>query len=125
MKGFQAYVMLKKYKTYYHFFGLKVPKFWPHGNRSTEHMKAAENTKWSHSGLTQHIQHCNGTINGPQILESITNKNKNALKFDLRVREALYIRRFNAGPTKGMNEDMGSYVKTSQWTTVFDGMKRD
>ena len=34
MKGFQAYVMFKKYKTYYNFFGLKVPKFWPHGNRS-------------------------------------------------------------------------------------------
>ena len=90
--------------------------------RHTEHMKAAESQKWSHSGLTQHMEHCNGTIEGPQILETVTNKNKNALKFKLRVREALYIRRFNTGPLRGMNEDMGSYVKTNQWAPVFNGM---
>ena len=36
LKGFHAYVKLKKYQTYYQFFGLKTRKFWPHGNRSTE-----------------------------------------------------------------------------------------
>ena len=34
LKGFHAYVKLKKYQTYYQFFGLKTRKFWPHGNRS-------------------------------------------------------------------------------------------
>ena len=50
------------------------------------------------------------------------NKNKSALKYDLRVREALYIRRFNTGPNRGMNEDLGSYVRTNQWAPVFNGM---
>ena len=41
-------------------------------------------------------------------------------KFDLRVREALYIRRYQCGPGKGMNQDYGSYVYTNQWQPVFN-----
>ena len=85
-------------------------------------MKAAQQQKWSHSGLTQHMEKCSGPIDGPNILETATNKSKAALKFDLQVREALYIRRFNTGPYKGMNEDMGSHVKANQWAPVFDTM---
>ena len=86
-------------------------------------MKAAETGKWPHSGLTQHMQHCNGPIEGPEPLCTTTAKNKYAMKHDLRVKEALYIRRFDCGPYKGMNEDMGSYVKTTQWAPVFNGMQ--
>ena len=90
--------------------------------RHGEHMKAAETGKWSHSGLTQHMQHCNGPIEGPETLCTANSKYKGALKHDLRVKEALYIRRLNCGPNKGMNEDMGSYVTTTQWAPVFNGM---
>ena len=38
--------------------------------RHNEHMKAADTNKWSHSGLTQHMEHCDGPYEGPQILET-------------------------------------------------------
>ena len=91
--------------------------------RHAEHMKAAERGQWSHSGLTQHLEKCDGPIDGPNILCTTSHKSKNGLKYDLRVREALFIRRFDCGPNKGMNEDWGSYVKTTQWAPVFGGMK--
>ena len=40
-------------------------------------------------------------------------------KFDLRVKEVLFIRRYNCGPGNGKNEDLGSYVTTTQWEPVF------
>ena len=83
--------------------------------------KAAENQRWSHSGLTQHMENWKATIDGPEILHTSDNRLKNP-KYDLRVREALFIRRFNAGPEHGMNEDMGSYVTTNQWQPVFNKM---
>ena len=43
--------------------------------RHKEHFKAAEAGRWSHSGLTQHIQNCDAPIEGPEIL-SIAKKNK-------------------------------------------------
>ena len=93
--------------------------------RHAEHMRAAETSKWSHSGLTQHMEKCQGPIEGPEILCTIDSKNKAALKRELRIKEALYIRRFNCGPYKGMNLDMGSYISTTQWAPVFNGMSRD
>ena len=68
------------------------------------------------------MEHCDGPYEGPQILDTRVHKKKNVLKNDLRVREALYIRRYNRGPYKGLNEDMGSYVKTNQWAPVFNEM---
>ena len=91
--------------------------------RHNEHMKAAETGKWMHSGLTQHMEKCNGKIEGPHILHIANAKNKNALKNDIRVMEALYIRRFDCGPYRGMIEDMGSYVKTTQWDPVFETLR--
>ena len=93
--------------------------------RHSEHMKAAETQKWTHSGLTQHMERCKESIDGPNILCTVDNKNKFALKHELRVKEALYIRRFDCGPYKGMNLDMGSYVSTTQWAPVFNGMRGD
>ena len=90
--------------------------------RHHEHMKAAETGKWTHSGLTQHMERCKGPIEGPEILCNATAKTKAGTKYDLRIKEALFIRRFNCGPNRGMNEDMGSYVTTTQWTPLFNGM---
>ena len=90
--------------------------------RDAEHRRAAATGKWSHSGLKQHMQTCDATIPKPEILYNANAKNKNP-KFDLRVREALQIRRYNCGPGKGMNEDNGSYVTTTQWEPVFNRMR--
>ena len=40
--------------------------------RHCEHMKGADTGKWSHSGLTQHMQHCDGPIEGPEPLCTTT-----------------------------------------------------
>ena len=45
-------------------------------------------------------------------------KNKKLLGYNMRIREALEIRRHNCGPGKGLNEDMGAYVKTDIWDPV-------
>ena len=89
--------------------------------RDSEHRKAAETERWSHSGLTQHMQHCKANIEGPSILYTSDDRQKN-VKQDLRIMEALHIRRLNCGPGRGMNEDMGSYVTTNQWQPVFNRM---
>ena len=41
-------------------------------------------------------------------------------RFFARIQEALEIRRHNAGPGKGLNEDMGAYVKTDIWDPVLN-----
>ena len=87
--------------------------------RDGEHKKAAEAGRWSHSGLTQHMEHCDAQIEGPFILTTANRKDKNP-KFDLRVNEALNIKRYDCGPGRGMNEDHGSYVTTTQWQPVFN-----
>ena len=91
--------------------------------RDSEHRKAAQQQRWSHSGLTQHMEKCNARIEGPKILCTSDDRKKNP-KFDLRITEALHIRRLNCGPGKGMNEDWGSYVTTQQWQPVFNRMNR-
>ena len=49
-------------------------------------------------------------------------KNKWRLGYDMCIREAQEIRRNNCGPGKGLNEDMGAYVKTDIWDTVLNFM---
>ena len=49
-------------------------------------------------------------------------KNKKKLTYELKVREALEIKRHNCGPGHGLNEDYGAYVKTTQWNPVFHDM---
>ena len=52
----------------------------------------------------------------------MSNKSKKKLTFDLKIREALEIRRRNCGPGRGLNEDYGAYVKTPMWNPVFHQM---
>ena len=67
------------------------------------------------------MENSNAEIEGPNTLHTSDDRMKNP-EFDLRVREALYIRRYNCGHGRGMNEDDGSYVTTNQWQPVFNRM---
>ena len=92
--------------------------------RCQEHKKAAEKENWAHSGISQHKQTCKAPVDweNPTVLATMSGKNKGRLAYDLKVQEALEIRRHNCGPGSGLNEDMGAYVKTSQWDPVFRKM---
>ena len=49
-------------------------------------------------------------------------KNKKKINYDLKVGEALEIKKANCGPGRGLNEDWGAYVKTDAWNPVFNTM---
>jgi hypothetical protein len=90
--------------------------------RLKEHQKAVENGKWSHSSITQLKEICKDPIDwdNPEIVAKLNHKDKTRLKYDLRIRESLEIRRHECGPERGLNEDWGSYVKSQAWTPVFN-----
>ena len=50
-------------------------------------------------------------------------KQKETCIYDIKIREALEIRRHNCGPGKGLNEDMGANVKTDIWDPVLRTMQ--
>ena len=81
---------------------------------------------WSHSGISAHKEHCKEEIDWtkPTVITNKTGKNKKKLNYDLKVREALEIRRRNCGPGQGLNEDFGAYVKTTMWNPVFHQMDK-
>ena len=90
--------------------------------RWQEHANAVEKEKWQHSGISQHYQHCqhNFDINNFTTVHNMQGKNKSRLAYDMRIREALEIRHYNSGPGRGLNEDMGAYVKTDIWDPVLN-----
>ena len=91
--------------------------------RGKEHHRAAQTENWHHSGIAQHKETCKEEVNWePKVLVNVTNKNKKRLAYDLKIREALEIRRHNSGPGHGLNEDYGAYVKTTAWNPVFNQM---
>ena len=49
-------------------------------------------------------------------------KNKKYLGYNMRICEALEICRHKSGPGRGLNEDMGAYVKTNIWDTMLNAM---
>ena len=69
-------------------------------NRCQEHKKASEKVNWQHSGISQHKEHCNQIVDwkSPKVLATMSGKNKRHLTYDLKVREALEIKRHNCGP---------------------------
>ena len=94
--------------------------------RGKEHEKAAATGKWHHSGICQHKETCTEAVDWqPKVIASKTNKNKRKLTYDLKVREALEIRRRNCGPGHGLNEDLGAYVRTTMWNPVFHQMDNE
>ena len=90
--------------------------------RWQEHAKAVEKEKWQHSGISQHYQHCQHKfdMNNFNTVHNMQGKNKSRLAYDMRIREALEIRHHNSGPGRGLNEDMGAYVKTDIWDPVLN-----
>ena len=92
--------------------------------RSQEHRKAVEKGQWHHSGISQHKQTCSEPIDwdNPEVLANMRGKNKKQLAYNLKIREALEIRRHNCGPGHGLNEDLGAYIRTQQWGPVFNTM---
>ena len=88
--------------------------------RWDEHQRAIQNHQWTHSGLTQHFENCQKQFDRDhfEIVTKFQDKNKRRLMYDTKIREALEIRRHNSGPGKGLNEDMGSYIKTDLWDPV-------
>ena len=91
--------------------------------RGKEHQQAAQKGNWAHSGIAQHKEHCNADVDWkPEVIKNMSNKNKKRLTYNLKVREALEIRRNNCGPGSGLNEDFGAYVRTTQWNPVFHQM---
>ena len=94
--------------------------------RAKEHERAANNGNWNHSGISQHKKDCPLAVDWePEVIVSMMNKTKNKLTYDLKVREALEIRRHNCGPGSGLNEDFGAYVKTHMWDPVFHKMNNE
>ena len=92
--------------------------------RGKEHGKAVEKGNWKHSGISSHKEFCPAAIDwtSPKVITTRTNKNKKKLTYDLKVREALEIRRRDCGPYRGLNEDYGAFVKTTMWNPVFHQM---
>ena len=91
--------------------------------RWEEHGKAIEKQQWHHSGISQHYQHCNHHFNKDNFesIKTMQDKKKRRLTYNLKIREAMEIRRHKSGPGKGLNEDMGAYVKSDIWDPVLVG----
>ena len=89
-----------------------------------EHRNAFEKKNWTHSGIVAHKEHCPFPVDwdNPTVLDVMSNKNRQALKYGLRLRESLHIAKMNSGPGHGLNEDWGEYLKTRAWLPVFDEM---
>ena len=82
-----------------------------------------ESQWWNHSGITQHHQHCDAfDMSSFEVIKTMSGKNKKKLNYDLKVAEALEIKKANCGPGRGLNEDWGAYVKTDAWNPVFNTM---
>ena len=77
--------------------------------RWQEHKRAIEKGQWSHSGISQHHQHCDEPFDTAncEVIKTFSNKNKKKLNYDLKVWEALEIKKNNCGPGRGLNEDWG------------------
>ena len=92
--------------------------------RWQEHKRAIEKGQWSLSGISQHHQHCDEPFDTAncEVIKTFSNKNKKKLNYDLKVWEALELKKNNCGPGRGLNEDWGAYVKTNAWNPVFNTM---
>ena len=86
--------------------------------------ESREKEKWHHWGLTHYQEHCTHSLNKENYTpgNKMQGKHKKQLAYDLKIQEALEIRRHNAGPGKGLNEDMGAYVKTDMWDPVLSSI---
>ena len=93
--------------------------------RWAEHGKAVEKQQWNHSGISQHHQNCTHEFNKDNFtpIHNMQGKNKKYLGYNMRIREAMEIRRHDSGPGRGLNEDMGAYIRTDIWDPVLNSIK--
>jgi hypothetical protein len=56
----------------------------------------------------------------PEIIATMANKNKKKLAFDLKIREALRIKKNQSWPGRGLNEDFGAHDKTNTRAPVLN-----
>ena len=95
--------------------------------RWDEHAHLIERKCWQHSGITQHYEHCQHPFSKVNLQPIHNMQGKKWQKWqkltdDTRIREALEIRRHGCGPGKGLNEDMGAYIKTDRWDPVLSSL---
>ena len=58
----------------------------PISTRGKEHHQATLKGNWAHSGIAQHKEHCNATVDWqPEVIKNMSNKNKKRLTYDLKV----------------------------------------
>ena len=86
--------------------------------RKREHEKAVFHRETEKSGLAEHNDDCQQTIEWENTRTLAIEHNY----FRRKVRESLEIRRQKTGPNdpNGINKDYGQYVKTNSWQTLFD-----
>ena len=85
--------------------------------RNVEHEKAVFKGDIKNDALAQHKDTCNCDINWRKTQTIAVEP----VWFRRKVREALEIRRLKTGPNedKGLNRDLGDYVTTNSWTSLF------
>ena len=86
--------------------------------RTNEHEKAVFKGNVKDDALAEHSESCGCKINW----ETTNTLAKETVWFKRKVREALEIRRLKTGPEEenGLNRDLGDYVTTNTWSTLFD-----
>ena len=92
--------------------------------RWQDHGNAIQYRNWSHSGISQHHQHCTHDFNpsNASVITTAQGKSKCKLMYNLKIREALKIWHNKCGPGHGLNKDKGAYVKTDIWDPVLHTM---
>ena len=86
--------------------------------RNLEHEKAVFKGDTKNDAIAEHKEKCDCEIDW----KAVKTLAVEPLWFKRKVREALEIRRLKTGPNepKGLNRDLGDYVTTSTWSTLFD-----
>ena len=86
--------------------------------RNLEHEKAVFKGDTKNDAIAEHKDSCDCQMDW----EAVKTLAVEPIWFKRKVREALEIRRLKTGPeeTKGLNRDLGDYVTTSTWSTLFN-----
>ena len=86
--------------------------------RNLEHEKAVFKGDTKNDAIAEHKEKCDCEIDWKAVKTLAVEQ----LWFKRKAREALEIRRLKTGPNepKGLNRDLGDYVTTSTWSTLFD-----
>ena len=89
-------------------------------SRNTEHEKAIFKGDIKNDALAEHIDKCKCSVKWDEVKTLAIETNY----FQRKVRESLEIRRLKTGPgnEKGLNRDIGDYVTTNYWDSLFENV---